>query len=346
MDLLERYLQAVKKYLPWQRQDDILAELRANLESQLEDQEAEIGRPLNNAEMERWLKQLGSPMQVAGRYQPQQYLIGPTVFPTYWYVMRLAIFWMLAVYAIVIAVQIFSAPDPTFSAVVRAALRVPGVMIATAAWVTLIFAVLEYTMTHYPGKWPATANVLAEWSPGSLPPLERGAIGRKKPRSFATAVAEVVFGIIFLIWLLMVPGHPVLMFGPGEQYMHLSPFQLQPVWWQFYWWAVALNICQLGWHLLDLVHGNWQGERVAQRIAAKLLGLIPLVVLIEAPDQLLVTLKNPAADLARYGSTENSINDGIHRALLVVCAIVVLQVVWEIGQASLASYRKRQAARP
>ena len=39
MELLDRYLQAVKKHLPWQRQDDIIAELRANLESQLEDRE-------------------------------------------------------------------------------------------------------------------------------------------------------------------------------------------------------------------------------------------------------------------------------------------------------------------
>ena len=31
MELLDRYLQAVKKHLPLQRQDDILAELRANL---------------------------------------------------------------------------------------------------------------------------------------------------------------------------------------------------------------------------------------------------------------------------------------------------------------------------
>ena len=70
MDLLDRYLQAVKKHLPWQRQDDIIAELRANLESQLEDKEAELGRPLTTEEMETWLKHLGPPMQVAARYQP------------------------------------------------------------------------------------------------------------------------------------------------------------------------------------------------------------------------------------------------------------------------------------
>ena len=42
MEILERYLQAVKKYLPWQRQDDIIAELRANLEAQIEDATKQI----------------------------------------------------------------------------------------------------------------------------------------------------------------------------------------------------------------------------------------------------------------------------------------------------------------
>ena len=46
MELLDRYLQAVKKHLPWKRQDDIIAELRVNLESQLEEREDELGRPL------------------------------------------------------------------------------------------------------------------------------------------------------------------------------------------------------------------------------------------------------------------------------------------------------------
>jgi len=67
MELLDRYLQAIKKHLPWQRQDDLIAELRANLESQLEDKEAELGRPLTAAEVEAWLKHMGSPMQAATR---------------------------------------------------------------------------------------------------------------------------------------------------------------------------------------------------------------------------------------------------------------------------------------
>ena len=55
MELLDRYLQAVRKHLPWQRQEDILAELRANLESQLDEKQGELGRPLTPTEAEEWI---------------------------------------------------------------------------------------------------------------------------------------------------------------------------------------------------------------------------------------------------------------------------------------------------
>jgi hypothetical protein len=100
MDLLDRYLQAVRKHLPLKRQDDIIAELRANLESQLEEKETELGRALNPSEAEDWLRQVGSPTQMASHYQPQQYLIGPAVFAMYWYVLRMAFLWAMIIYTI------------------------------------------------------------------------------------------------------------------------------------------------------------------------------------------------------------------------------------------------------
>ena len=100
MELLDRYLLAVRKHLPWQRQDDILAELRANLESQLEEKEAALGRPLTLAEMENWLKSLGSPLRMAAPYQPQQYLIGPALYPVYRNVLKIALAWGAVIYCI------------------------------------------------------------------------------------------------------------------------------------------------------------------------------------------------------------------------------------------------------
>jgi len=178
MNPLDRYLEDVKKYLPWQGQDDILAELRANLESQLEDTEAELGRPLSASEMEAWIKRLGPPMQMAARYQPQQYLIGPAIFPVYWFVMRLALLWAAAIYVIANAVGI-AMGTPSWAAVLQALLRVPSAVITTAAWITLVFAVLEFATARYPSQCQAILGKSGNWPADALPSLEKSLLPKR-----------------------------------------------------------------------------------------------------------------------------------------------------------------------
>src|SRR5713101_1518079 len=88
--LLDRYVSAVRTYLPEDQQDDIVTELSANIQSEMDDREATLGRPLSEAEQEAILQQHGHPMIVAGRYRPNQgslvfgrQWIGPTLFPFY-----------------------------------------------------------------------------------------------------------------------------------------------------------------------------------------------------------------------------------------------------------------------
>ncbi len=56
MELLDRYLQAVREYLLRNRRDDIVKELGDNILSQMEDKAAELGRPLTEAEQAAILK--------------------------------------------------------------------------------------------------------------------------------------------------------------------------------------------------------------------------------------------------------------------------------------------------
>ena len=72
---------------PGQR-DDIIKELRDNILSQIEEKEAELGHPLSEDEQVELLKKLGSPMRLASRYRKQQYMIGATMFPIYWKVLK------------------------------------------------------------------------------------------------------------------------------------------------------------------------------------------------------------------------------------------------------------------
>ena len=96
IDLIDRYLQAVRFWLPkTNRQEDLLAELGEDLRSQFEDKEAELGHPLDKAEMSAILKRCGSPMMVAGRLGPQRHLIGPALFPIYEFVLKMVLLWIL-----------------------------------------------------------------------------------------------------------------------------------------------------------------------------------------------------------------------------------------------------------
>jgi hypothetical protein len=344
MELLDRYLQAVKKHLPWERQDDIIAELKANLEAQLEEKEAALGRPLTSSEAEAWLKQLGSPLQMAAPYQTQQYLIGPAVFPTYRYVLQLACTWAAIIYCIVSVVKFAAEESPNPTAIFEAVLQLPSALFMTLAWVTLIFAVIEFAVAHSTAKWTPSAAPSASWSPGDLPLLvEKGFLGAKG-RSFAKTVAEVIFGILFLAWWSLLPNYPFLWVGPVAPRLQALPYQFASACIKVYWWVFAVNVLQVAWHSVDLLRGTWQRPLPVKRMVLQAIGLIPLAVLLGIRDHAIVVLKHPALDRLRYGGTLEVINKGIYWAALVIFVIVVLQFASEIVKITLGNYRKRFAA--
>jgi hypothetical protein len=345
MELLDRYLQAVKKHLPLQRQEDIIAELRANLESQLEEKQEELGRPLTPAEAEQWIQSLGSPVQMAAHYQPQQYLIGPAIYPVYTYILRLVSMWTIVVYIVVSTITITLSSTADGETVAAAATRLPFILIQTAAWVTAVFAAIEFFAVRYPDKCPPIAAFYAKWSPSDLPPLAPPDVPGRKKRSYAQAVAEIIFGFLFLAWLLVVPRHPFLMFGPGAAILHASPFRLAHVWWTVYWWVVGLNAIQLAWLCIDLVRGAWQQPDPFRHLVTKAFGLIPVIYMANLSGHAYVLLRHPDQDMGRYSQTLDTVNNGIHMVTLLVCCIAGLQLAWDIGQMIYHAHRDRVFAR-
>ena len=331
MELLDRYLQAVQKHLPVVRQGDIIAELRANLESQLEEREGELGRPLTEGEAIDWLKRLGPPMVMAARYQAPRFLIGPILFPTYWMVLRLAALWASVAWAVATGVRVVAeSRGPDW--VAGALWGYPGVLAATLAWVTGVFAALEYVAAHYPNVIPGHLTSSPSWSPTALPALERDAWPGKR-RSFATAVAELVVEFALLIWLLLIPRYPVVLLGPGAGYLEHSAIRLAPISVEFFWVIVVLNGLQLAWHGYNLLSGNWAVKSVMQKLVTKALGVVPVLLLLTAPGHVFLEV-NPG-ELARMpGNLDLGwLNQQLYTGVVVLSLIVVLQLVWEIWKA-------------
>ena len=347
MDLLERYLQAVRKYLPWTlsraRQDDIIAELRANYESQLEEREGDLGRNLTEGEMIDWLKQLGNPMQVAGRYQPAQYLIGPTLFPMYLYVLRLATFWALIVGAGVNLILVWTGVPNSGTIAGAIFVRGPGAVFSAATWVTLIFAVLEYVFARYPHVLPRMDGINIDWSPSKLSPLEPTRRQGRIQLTYAKFTAQVIFEWLFLGWLLLVPKYPFLMFGPGAWYAQLGPFKLASVLWTFYWVVLAFNFVQVLWNTLDWTSGAWRRPSILKPLFFKAGGLLTIGVLLTAHNHIFVYLKDPTASVAaKYTDMLHQLNSSLYLGMQVVFLIVAIQFAWELYQAFTESRRGTQ----
>ncbi|HUB50771.1 MAG TPA: hypothetical protein VL986_01305 [Terracidiphilus sp.] len=338
MELLDRYLEAVRKYLPWERQDDIIAELRANLEAQLEDKQEELGHTLTPDEAKAWVGQLPPPAVMAGRYRRQQYLIGPGLFPIYSMVLRIAVFWIVIVMVIVGAIRLFTEPWSA-GAVAAAIWNVGFVTVVNAAIITVIFAAIEYAFLHYPEKFPQIAQHVSKWDLKDLPPIERASCGKKK--TLAHAIADAAAHGLLVVWLLLIPQYPFLLLGPGEWAVRALPYEFAPVIVHFYWAVVALNAVQFVWKVADVYTRAWMGERRVQQVVFKLLGLIPLGILLMAPDNLWIVLKNPAADFEKYSATLAQANHGIFIALRVVLAITVITFVVELCKWGFRSYKQR-----
>jgi serine phosphatase RsbU (regulator of sigma subunit) len=82
-DLLERYLQAVRLFVPRRQHEDIVAEVSTDLATRMEDLQKEIGRPLTDEERVDVVRRNGHPVAVAGQYRGHERLIGPRMFPVY-----------------------------------------------------------------------------------------------------------------------------------------------------------------------------------------------------------------------------------------------------------------------
>jgi len=327
MELLERYLQAVGTYLPTQGRADTLAELRANLLSEFEEREESAGRPLTPAEVASVLESHGMPVLVAARYAPQQQLIGPGLFPFYWYTLRRSLPLVLLAYAVVTILNVM-ASGFTGASFENAVWRLPGTLLTFWAVVTLGFGVFEYAQGRYISR-----VALPKWTVCDLPPLAQG----KKTPSLISGVADLIVSVAMVVWLLAVPAHPYLMFGPGAWAIHQMSFTLTPEWRIAYWEIIGLFIAM--WPLkVMMMMPRFAHWRRTLGMGVQLLGIIVLVVIVTVPSYLV-----PAAALTAEKMKQlDTINQGLHIAFMIPLAITLVKFFWSLGKWIFDEARGRQ----
>ena len=158
MNLIENYLSETNKHLPENTRQDILSELRSSLEEQVNERASGENRAANLEDEKHVLKTLGHPVKFAASYKPDQYLIGPTLYPAFIYSIKIGFVVSVSI-QLVLSLVLLTASNDSFSfGSVISHLIDSAIMVITI--ITLVFIVLEYSSEKL--------NWYDNWHPDSL----------------------------------------------------------------------------------------------------------------------------------------------------------------------------------
>jgi len=342
MDLLERYLQAVRTYLPMSQQEDILKELRENLRGQIEDKESALGHALNEDELAEILKKHGHPLLVATRYRQSRHLIGSTLFPFYWLVMKI----ILAVvgFGYAVSVLVLVAQGKPFFEVLGALLSYVGAVLPTFAVVTIVFAVLDIGNSKFRLLERATKATNEQFNPRTLPMLRPASdFPDGKPISRFKTAFELFFSAAFLLWWVRVnPIRKLALFmalGPAGL-ANKIPFQLGPAWNILYWPVIFLTLVAIVQQIATLIYP----DRIRFYSTMKLItsgGSAVMLYLVTRVNDILVIAPG-VSDPWEFAEALRIINTALHYTLLFSAVMALVECFQQIRRL----VRVRRSAAP
>lgn len=191
MELIERYLYQVGRYLPLKQREDILTELRSYILDALDVSE---GVEADEAQVVALLKQMGPPQKAAASYHSgMNYLIGPELFPLFRLVVSIVLIVVLGALILAMAVgAIFDSGSLSLSTpqgILETLAGLWNALISAFGMTVFVFAVLQYFGVHMQEE--------EKWDPRQLPPITQE--GEQVSRA-GTAV-EIAVNVLLLVLL-------------------------------------------------------------------------------------------------------------------------------------------------
>lgn len=192
MDLIERYIEETRTYLPKDLRDEVCTELRSTVEASVEarlKEETELTREDVTREV---LKELGAPHEFADAHVPRpRVLFGPRLYPAFIRTMKVAAAILVGLAAIGVFVDLSSSLTvgtmvgslfSAFKSVLMGSLVILGIAV-------VVFSILERT-----AALPQTRD--EEWDPADLPEVDD-----PDQVSLVDRVGSIAFLVVALVML-------------------------------------------------------------------------------------------------------------------------------------------------
>jgi uncharacterized membrane protein len=249
MNLLDKYVAEVGKYLPRKQRADIEKELKSTLEDMLEERNQGKGQA-SEAEVVALLKEYGEPRKVAESYIGPRYLIGPRLYPTFELIVKIVMAVLLGAgllgYGVSAAITKSFAGTEFFSFLGQFWLGLLGGMISAFGSIVIVFAILERVL---PTK-ELEKETEEEWNPADL---------AKEPDpdevKMSDAIATIIFTLIGLAVFNLYPDIVGIFFGSDGEWTFIPI--LSDAFFTYLPWINLLGVLQIIFNLYQLRQRVW-----------------------------------------------------------------------------------------
>ena len=192
-ELIDRYVHQVGLYVRPKERADIEAELRSQIQDQLEDRYGSTPTP---AEVAAVLKQLGDPRTMAASYSSEQYLVGPDLYPFMMTVLRFGLPLVPAV--VVIANIVGAALSPEGADWVS--LLIGSIFTAFQAALIFFAVVVAFFAILQRSGEEVRETAQPEFNPADLPAVDDPSAVDRLESGIGIALV-VLFGVAILYFL-------------------------------------------------------------------------------------------------------------------------------------------------
>jgi len=273
MNLLDKYVAEVGKYLPRKNHADIEAEIRSTLEDMLDERKQADGQA-TEAEIVELLKEYGSPREVAATYKTHQYLIGPRLYPIFEMVLRIVIAVVAGASLIGLGVALtksgLTGPEFVSSLSEWFSGLISG-LIAAIGNIVLVFAILERTPVA-----ERFEHEFKDWDPKELE-----GVRDRDEIDLADHIATIIFTFLALVVFNLYPELFAIRIQSDGTWTTLPI--LTDAFFQFLPWINVMGLVQIVFSGIMLGQRVWTPVSRIFSILVDFAGLILAVVILRTP---------------------------------------------------------------
>lgn len=196
MNLLDKYLYAISKKLPYKGRKEIEMELKSLL---LDEMESKYGENPTDNEVESFIAAYGTPREVANRYKSDNLVIGSGFTDIYFMIAKIIVFAMAIAFTVTFVVQLFTGElgqNGLVFGVIAVPFQVLQASVSGIGFLTIVFIIMTRVNKEQ------NISIDDDWTPAELKDIKIGPEAESK----ISSAFSVFFIIVFIVLINVVPG--------------------------------------------------------------------------------------------------------------------------------------------